>query len=68
MPGGEVIQAGSDRQHHFDKFWALAMAGSLIAQRVSRYERDGVRSLTLGDHEPRERLTTWTLRTGPHRR
>ena len=43
MPGGEVVQSGTDSRSHFDKYWALALAASLITAARSVYERRGLR-------------------------
>lgn len=37
-PGGKVVQSGSERSYHFDRFWALAMAAYLVATGKSVYE------------------------------
>jgi len=45
QPGGKVVQSGSERNFHFDRFWALAMAASLAQGGRSVYETRGLQVL-----------------------
>lgn len=42
MPGGKVVQSGSERNFHFDRFWALAMAVNLGVTGRSIYDTRGL--------------------------
>ena len=50
-PGGDVEQTGSTKKTHYDRFWALAMATSLVYGAKSIYEVRGMRSISIDDED-----------------
>ena len=66
LPGGKIEQGGSDRRHHYDKFWALAMAAVLVTGHRSAYSEHGLKVIDYGE-EPRSYADHWTLDQGPFR-
>lgn len=67
MAGGKVQQAGDYGKSHFDKYWALAMAASLITGSLgSVYASRGL--VILGDDDDDENDSdNWILNSSPWR-